>query len=172
MTFDEIRDFLTEKFTKEKKRLRTYGTKASPFDLANAVTRYVESLMTLSRYKELQRLQKVFDRCDKAKGTDHLYYKITRKHVKERMKATKAMATAIFNVAVKTESQRPVAYKPKGIKCCYCGKYNNTSSPYKGTCPQCPRDQRDQSLKKHKEKKHHGHSRSSRSSKHRSKKRK
>lgn len=97
-TADEIRGLLSEKFSKEKKRLKTYGTKANSFDLANAVFRYVVSLMCESRYRELKRLKKNFN----------------LKYLKERLKATKDMTKVLDNFAKTTEDARP--YNPKKHK--------------------------------------------------------
>lgn len=104
LTFDQIRDLLTEKFSKEKKRLKTYGTKANSFDLANVVARYVQALMSDSRRRELKRIEKQFKGKEWARHTLYAY-------LEERIQATSDMSTAIKNMAVKNESERP--YKRK-----------------------------------------------------------
>lgn len=94
-TFDEIREFLATKFTKERKRLKTYSAHANMYDLANVVSRHVQSLMAESRYSELKKLVK-----KRPKLKDDSY-------IKERLKATSRMATAIQHVADSDESKRP-----------------------------------------------------------------
>jgi hypothetical protein len=102
-TFEEIRALLAQKFSDEKKRLKSYGTKTSSFDLANAVARYVESLMSESRYKELKQLEKKLGKHDWYKGG----MDIVRAYIRERKKATKNMAKAIHNVAERDSKNRP-----------------------------------------------------------------
>ena len=102
MKADDIRAMLAEKFSKEKKRLKTFATKVDSFQLANVVYRYVESMMSDSRYRELKRLQKSIDKNGIEAGDREL-----KKYVAERMKATKAMAKAIRHVAEDAETKRP-----------------------------------------------------------------
>lgn len=101
MTADEIKDFLTQKFTIEKKRLRSYGTKYSMYDLAHAVYRHIESLMTESRYRELKRFEK-YGLHNKKEGWNPVI-----EYLNERKKATKNMARAIKHVAETNDSNRP-----------------------------------------------------------------
>lgn len=110
-TFDEIRELLSQKFSKEKLRLKSYGTKASSFDLAHAVARHVQSLMAESRYSELKRLKKVLDK-QPSQGDLHKIWE----HYRERSRATKAMAQAIQNVADQNEKARPWKRKPEHKK--------------------------------------------------------
>jgi len=104
--FEEIRQLLALKFSKEKKRLKTYGTKANSFDLANAVARFVVALMCESRYRELKRLKKVMDKQPSQGNTRKIW-----EHMKERLQATKGMTKVLQNFAEEMEKQRP--YKPK-----------------------------------------------------------
>ncbi|SRR6266436_633861 len=96
--FEEIRALLALKFSKEKKRLKTYGTKANSFDLANSVARFVIALMCESRYRELKRVKKKFN----------------PKYLKERLQATKAMTKVLQDFAEEMEKKRP--YKFKKVK--------------------------------------------------------
>ena len=105
-TADEIKEFLAQKFAVEKKRLKSYGTKASSFDLAHAVYRHVEALMCESRYRELKRAFKLADKHKRVLGTEPTYKKYLY-YLQERMKATKAMSKAIENVANTNDKNRP-----------------------------------------------------------------
>jgi hypothetical protein len=106
ITFDQIRELLSVKFSKEKKRLKSYGTKANSFDLANAVARYVEALMAEARSRELVRLDK--------KLKYHGLYKFDKygkipikDYIEERIHATSVMAKAIRNEGERNEAARP-----------------------------------------------------------------
>jgi hypothetical protein len=99
MKTEDIRTLLAEKFSREKKRLKTFGTKVDSFQLANVVYRYIESMMSDSRYRELKRLIKKYP----ARGKLQDLYN----YIDERMKATKAMSKAIQHVAEDNESKRP-----------------------------------------------------------------
>ena len=107
-TFEDVRTLLAEKISKEKKRLKSYKTKANSFDLANAIARYVQSLMAESRHRELTRVMK------KGFKTKKEGWKPVIDYVKERHRATKHMAKALNNVAIETEGKRP--WKPKKKK--------------------------------------------------------
>lgn len=102
MKFEEVRDLLTEKFSDEKKRLKSFGTKASSFDLANAVTRYVQAYACRARYEELKQLGKVLHKQPSQGDTRKIW-----NHYRERKKATKDMSRAIFNVAERDSRNRP-----------------------------------------------------------------
>lgn len=104
-TFDEIRALLAQKFSKEKKRLRSYKTPYASFDLANAVARYVQNFMAESRYRELKNLRQFIEKHHIDVG------KRLNAYIMERSKATKLMAKALENEAVATESKRPWKYK-------------------------------------------------------------
>lgn len=103
ITFDQIRDLLASKFSKEKKRLKSYGTKANSFDMANAVARHVQALMTESRASEWRKFKKKILDKQPSQGDTHKIWK----YYEERLKATSAMANAIKNMADKAESERP-----------------------------------------------------------------
>ena len=108
-TFEEIRELLAKQFHKEKLRLKSYGTRADSFQLANVVARYVEALMAESRYRELKKLSQVI-------YNDSKHLKHARKllgHVSERMNATKAMSKAIQHMAEDNEKKRPWKRKEK-----------------------------------------------------------
>lgn len=154
--FEETRALLAEKFSKEKKRLKTYGTKVSSFDLANAVSHNVRALCSGARYSELKALTKFVDKFVEDHPAKRLSSFVV-KYIDERKQALKTMRDAIHKYADDIESKRP--RKPKGEQCSYCGAYN--PQPYKGTCPSCPREKKH---KKHKKEKKHGSHRSSRSS--------
>lgn len=115
-TFDEIRDLLAEKFKKEKLRLKSYDTRASSFDLANAVARHVQALMTDSRRRELLRFKDKFEKIDKNALSSRSIVYNTQKYFQERLKATKAMAQALQNVADANEKARPWKRKPEKKK--------------------------------------------------------
>ena len=107
-SFEEVRDLLADKFRTEKQRLKTFGTKANSFDLSNVIAKYVLGLMAESRCRELnkaiQKLYKVYDAQDRS-------YNITvrdvNKYLRERSKATSAMAKIITKYAVEAEKNRP-----------------------------------------------------------------
>jgi hypothetical protein len=101
-TFEEVRELLSQKISKEKKRLKTFGTKADSFNLANAITRHVQALMSESRASELKRLDKKLIDIHES----HDKEKIVR-YVNERLKATSDMAKAIQHTAEDTEKKRP-----------------------------------------------------------------
>jgi hypothetical protein len=98
LKIDDLRDLLAQKFSREKKRLKSYGTKTDSFQMANVVVRYVQALMCDSRNRELKRLKKLLRQGDLNK---------IWKHVRERLKATSRMAKAIRHVAEETEKKRP-----------------------------------------------------------------
>lgn len=107
--FEEIREFLSSQFSKEKKRLKSFGTKASSFDLANAVARHVQALMTESRNRELVRIRKrvgTLQIVPKSRAAKKLLH-----YIQERERATRLMVNAIKNVAEENEANRP--WKPK-----------------------------------------------------------
>lgn len=109
-TYEEIREFLSTQFSKEKKRLKSYGTKTSTFDLANSVARHVMALMTESRHSELRNFKKkVLDKQPSQGDTRKIY-----KYINERLHATKVMKDAIENVAKDSEANRP--WKSKKVK--------------------------------------------------------
>jgi|SRR5580704_12799593 hypothetical protein len=100
-TFEETRQFLAEKFSKEKKRLKSFKTPTNSFDLANAVTRHVQAMCTDARHRELIRLVK------------HVPKLKHSKYINERLTATSSMAKAIKNVADADDVRRPWKYKSK-----------------------------------------------------------
>lgn len=109
-THEEICTLLAEKFKRESQRLNSWGTKTddkASLSFAMAVSRYVESLMADSRYRELKRIDKLLDTL----GSDD-QEKVTS-YIQERMKATKAMSAAIRNVAVTDEGKRAWGRKKK-----------------------------------------------------------
>jgi hypothetical protein len=99
-TFEEIRELLAEKIRYEKKRLRTFDSKANAFDISNAITRFVLALMAESRYKELRRLVK-----HKHRGGNGKYK--TDDYLKERLKATSDMSKVLKKYAEAAEKARP-----------------------------------------------------------------
>lgn len=101
-TFEEIRALLAQKFHKEKLRLKSYGTKSDSFQLANVTARYVQALMSESRYRELKKVNDFVEKHARCDPRDELH-----PYIKERLKATKAMAKAIEHVAEETEKNRP-----------------------------------------------------------------
>jgi hypothetical protein len=109
-TLDEVKTLLAEKFSLEKKRLKSYGTKTDSYQMANVTAQYVLALMSESRYRELKKLDKLLDTL----GEDDNEKVV--KHIQERLKATKAMAKAIENVAVENEKKRPWKRKEKKYK--------------------------------------------------------
>jgi len=100
-TQDEIRELLTQKFSKEKKRLKSYGTKVDSFQLANVVTQYVRALNSEARKSELKYLNKFFDKQKIDPG------KRTKAYITERIKSLDQMADLIKRVAEDNESKRP-----------------------------------------------------------------
>jgi hypothetical protein len=104
-TFEEVRELLAAKFSKEKKRLKTFGTKTDSFQMANASAHYVLALMAEARNRELKRLDKKLDTCSNDDNE-----KVVR-YVNERLKATSDMAKAINNHAELTEKKRPHGYQ-------------------------------------------------------------
>lgn len=105
--FEETRALLSEKFSKEKKRLKTYGTKASSFDLANAVSHNVRALCSGARYSELKALTKF---CEERS----IESKRLSQYLTERKQALKTMRDAIQKYADDIEGKRP--YKSKQHK--------------------------------------------------------
>jgi ubiquinone biosynthesis protein UbiJ len=100
-SFEEVRDLLADKFRTEKQRLKTFGTKANSFDLANVIARHVLGLMAESRCRELRKLDKkldTFSNDDQEKVS---------KYITERIKATSAMAKIITKYADEAEKNRP-----------------------------------------------------------------
>lgn len=100
-SFEEIRTMLAEKITTEKKRLKSYSTHANSFDLANALGRHVEALMTSSRYSELKRIIKKRPKWS------------TDSYLQERLRATKKMSEALENFAKDSDGKRPWRYVDK-----------------------------------------------------------
>lgn len=101
-THDEVRAFLAEKFSREKKRLKTFGTKANSFDYAHVITRYVLALMADSRNREIKRSLKfvaAHGRCDPRVELEP--------YLQERLKSTSVMSKAIENMAKDDEANRP-----------------------------------------------------------------
>ena len=113
-TFDEIRAMLAEKFSKEKKRLKSFGTKSSSFDLANSVARHVESMMTASRHSELRRLDNKL--AANQELLDFGHRKNLMPYIQERLKATSSMAKAIKTAAETADSKRPWGERKKKDK--------------------------------------------------------
>lgn len=105
--FEEVRALLAEKLTKEKKRLKTYGTRASAFDYANCISHNVRSLCSGARYSELKALTKWLEKnYEKAFSNSHL-----TAYLKERKTALKTMRDAIQKYADDIESKRPRKHK-------------------------------------------------------------
>jgi len=100
-TFEEVRALLATAFKKEKERLKSFGTKANSFDLANVVARYVLALMAESRYRELKLFKKKGLKTKKEGWTPVIEY------IDDRMKATKSMSRAIRHLAEDADSKRP-----------------------------------------------------------------
>src|SRR6267154_4384992 len=96
-TFDEVRELLSQKISLEKRRLKTFGTKADSFNLANALTSHVMSLMSESRNSELKRLDKHI------RNKDIPFREYGIKYINERLKATSDMANAIQHTAERSE---------------------------------------------------------------------
>ena len=138
-SFEEIRELLSQKFSKEKKRLKTFGTKTSSFDLANAVARYVEGMRTDARYGELIRLQKHIDK-------EHIEIgKRLKIYIQDRIHGTEVMAKTFRDVADQTEKARPWRSKTEQA---------------------IDRKEKKERKERHKHKHHHEHKRRARSSRH------
>ena len=99
--FDEIRDMFIIKIRREKKRLKSYGTKIDSFQIANVVASFSQALQAESRYSELKRLLK-FCRKKKIFPTSEL-----SSYLQERVRATKQMSEAIEHSAEHNEKNRP-----------------------------------------------------------------
>jgi len=99
-TFEEIRAMLADKYARERKRLKSFGTKTDPFQMANVTARFVLALMSESRYRELKKLKKFID------GKEFKAGKI-RDYIGDRLSATKAMSKAIRHMAEESEKIRP-----------------------------------------------------------------
>ena len=100
--FEEVRELLAEKIRYEKKRLKTFDSKANAFDISNAITRFVLALMAESRASELKRLKKVLDK-QPSQGNVHKIFE----HYKERFKATSDMSKVLLKYAEAAEKARP-----------------------------------------------------------------
>lgn len=101
-TFEDLRNLLAAQISKEKKRLKTYGTKANSFDLANAITRYVQAFICDGRHREMLRLKKVLDK-QPSQGNVHKIYE----HNKDRLHGLEVMGKALGNFALTCEKNRP-----------------------------------------------------------------
>lgn len=119
MKIEEINQLLADKFKKESHRLKSWGTKTddkAAVSFAMAVSEFVRALMAHSRHRELRRL---FKKCGREEWFQPVDY------IRERMEATKTMAKAIENLAVKKESERPYGHKEKHHK------HKNTTHKHK-----------------------------------------
>jgi|SRR5579864_1764665 len=99
-TFEQVRDLLTKAFSQERKRLKSYGTKASSFDLANVVAKHVLSVMSEARKRELIKLERYMAK-----------HKISSKrlynYIADRKIGLSHMSTALKNDAKLSDSKRP-----------------------------------------------------------------
>jgi hypothetical protein len=100
LKIEEIRDLLAQKFSLEKKRLKTYGTKTDSIQMANVCAQYVRAFMSYARSREGKRILKHVNK-------RHIINNPLRNYLKERIKATSRMAKAIKHVAEETEKKRP-----------------------------------------------------------------
>lgn len=100
-TFEEVRELLANRIRYEKKRLKTFDSKANAFDISNAITRFVLALMAESRNKELKRFSKKGLKHKKEGWTPVIEY------FNERLKATSDMSKVLLKYAEEAEKARP-----------------------------------------------------------------